>query len=69
MPVDPHKRILRELKRAIKKRGNKHRRAALKRGLAENPEEAAEAGEEFGRHRSADWNGQDQDATRKKAEE
>lgn len=69
MPVDPDKRKMRELKRVIKKRGNKHRRAALKRGLAENPEEAAEASEDFGRHRSEDWNGQDRNATRKKAEE
>ncbi len=66
MPVDPHQRAMRELKRAIKKRGNKHRRHALKRQLAENPEEAGLAVEEFGRHESRNWNGQDNDATRRK---
>ena len=43
---DPDKRKMRELKRAIKKRGNKHRRQQLKRDLAENPEGAAEAEED-----------------------
>ena len=40
MPPDPDKRKLRELKRAVKKRGTKHRRRQLKRDLAENPDEA-----------------------------
>ena len=65
MPVDPDKRKMRELKRAIKKRGNKHRRHSLKRQLADNPEEAAVVEETFGRHSSVNLNGQDQDATRK----
>ena len=38
---DPDKRRMRELKRAVKKRGNKHRRQQLKRDLVDNPEEAA----------------------------
>jgi hypothetical protein len=69
MPPDPDKRKLRELKRALKKRGNKHRRQQLKRDLVENPEEAAHAEEELGRHRSEDLNGIDKDSTRKKKDE
>jgi hypothetical protein len=69
MPADFEKRKMRELKRAVKKRGNKHRRSQLKRQLAENPEGAAEAEETFGRFRSADYNGQDQDATRRTKDE
>ena len=64
MPVDPMKRKMREMKRAIKKRGNKHRRQTLKRQLAENPEEAAHAEESYGRHSSVNLNGLDRDATR-----
>jgi len=66
MPPDPDKRKLREVKRALKKRGNKHRRQELKKTLTDNPEEAAHAEEHLGRHRSADYNGLDQDSTRRK---
>lgn len=59
MPVDPMKRQLRELKRAIKKRGNKKRRADLKRDLAVNPEEAAHTKDSVGRHTSTSLNGLD----------
>ena len=70
MPVDPEKRKLRELKRSVKKRGNKHRRAELKKSLTENPEEAAHAEADLGKHRSDLLNGIDKDSTRKrKAEE
>jgi hypothetical protein len=69
MPVDPDKRKMRELKRAVKKRGNKHRRSELKRQLASNPEEASEAEEDFGRHSSANFNGMDKDSTRRKKDE
>lgn len=71
MPVDPDKRKLRELKRAVKKRGNKHRRQQLKRDLTENPEEAQNSEEKLGRHRSAEWNGldRDSDSTRRKKDE
>jgi hypothetical protein len=68
MPVDPDKRKLRELKRTIKKRGNKTRRAQLKRDLVENPEEAAHSEEDFGRFSSANYNGLDADATRRKTD-
>ena len=65
MPPDPMKRLLRELKRAVKKRGNKVRRAQLKRSLADAPETAAEVTPTVGRHSSAAMNGQDRDSTRK----
>jgi ribosome-interacting GTPase 1 len=66
---DPDKRLMRELKRVLKKRGNKHRRHQLKRNLAENPEEAAENEEDLGKHRSDRLNGLDKDSTRKKEHE
>ncbi len=69
MPPDPDKRRMRELKRAVKKRGNKHRRSQLKRDLTANPDEAAHSEEKLGRYRSDTLNGLDQDATRKKKEE
>ena len=61
---DPDKRMLRKLKSTLKKRGNKHRRAHLKQTLADNPEEAAHAEEDLGRHRSVGLNGLDNDSTR-----
>ncbi len=63
---DPDKRMLRELKRSIKKRGNKARRADLKRGLATNPEVAAEQDGAVTRYSSAAMNGHDRDATRRR---
>jgi hypothetical protein len=69
MPPDPDKRLLREVKRVVKKRGNKHRRQQLKRDLVENPDEAAHSEEKLGRHRSDEYNGLDQDSTRKKKED
>jgi hypothetical protein len=66
MPPDPDKKKLREVKRAVKKRGNKHRRQELKKTLAENPDEAAHAEEDLGRFRSDALNGLDRDSTRRK---
>lgn len=63
---DDKKRELRKLKREVKKAGSKHRRRDLKRQLAENPEEAAFAEENFGRNSSETLNGLDKDATRRK---
>ena len=63
------KRQLRELKRALKKAGNKHRRQQLKRDLNQNPEEVAHREDEFGRHRSNTLNGIDKDATRRRPED
>ena len=67
VPVDPDKRKLRELKRAVKKRGNKARRAGLKRGLAADPEGAADAEGSVGRYTSEAYNGLDHDSKRKPA--
>jgi hypothetical protein len=66
MPPDPDKRALRELKRAIKRRGTKARRRELKRGLAADPDGAADQEGSFGGHSSASLNGLDRDATRRR---
>jgi hypothetical protein len=66
MPADPHKRELRKLKRTVKRAGSKHRRRDLKKQLAENPEQVAEAEENFGRYSSEGLNRLDNDATRKR---
>ncbi len=59
MPPDPDKRKLRELKRAIKKRGNKARRRGAKQTLADDPEAAAHVEDTFGGHTSTWLNGLD----------
>jgi len=66
MPVDPEKRKLRELKRVVKKAGNRHRRKALKRDLEKHPDEAAYSDEDLGCNRSDSFNGNDHDSTRKR---
>jgi hypothetical protein len=67
--MDQDKRRQRRLKRDVKRAGNKRRRNQLKRELVERPEAAHESEEELGRYRSADYNGLDQDATRRRAPE
>jgi hypothetical protein len=67
--MDQEKRRLRELKRDIKKAGNRKRRNALKRDLAENPEEAAHTEFDFGRASSETLNGNDRDSTRRNTRE
>ncbi len=62
--MDREKRELREQKREVKRRGNKHRRQKLKRDLRENPEEAHLSRPSFGRHRSDVLNGIDRNTTR-----
>jgi hypothetical protein len=64
--MDPDKRKLRQLKRSIKRAGNKSRRQSLKRDLVENPEEAHRTEFEFGRDSSTGLNALDQDATRRR---
>jgi hypothetical protein len=66
--MDQDKRQYRQLKRDIKKAGNRKRRQHLKRQLVENPEEAAHAEFDFGRDSSAGLNGIDRDATRRRRE-
>ncbi len=56
---DPDKKMLRQLKRIIKKKGNKHRRQQLKKDLIENPEEAHLNEENFGKCESQSMNGID----------
>jgi hypothetical protein len=64
--MDQDKRRQRELKREIKRAGNRKRRQALKRDLADNPEEAAHSEFDFGRNSSAGLNGLDNDAKRRR---
>jgi hypothetical protein len=64
--MDQDKRRYRQLKRDIKKAGNRKRRQHLKRQLAENPEQAADVDFDFGRDSSAGLNGIDRDATRRR---
>jgi hypothetical protein len=64
--MEPEKRQLRKLKRDIKRAGGKRRRQALKRDLADNPEEAHSTEFEFGRDSSTGLNGLDKDPTRRR---
>jgi hypothetical protein len=66
--MEPDKRQLRQLKRAIKRAGSKSSRQRLKRDLVENPDEAHGAAVEYGRDSSASQNGLDRDATRRRAD-
>jgi hypothetical protein len=66
--MDPDKRQLRQLKRAVKRAGSKALRRKLKRDLSENPDEAAHSEIDYGRHSSESFNGMDKDSTRKKDE-
>ena len=67
--MDHDKRKFRQLKRDIKRAGSKHRRRDFKQQLRENPAEAHEAEENFGRYSSEAMNAYDKDATRKQRPE
>jgi hypothetical protein len=67
--MDRDKKERRALKRAVKRAGQKHLRAVLKRDLRDRPEEAAFTETDFGRHRSDHLNGQDHDSTRRQNSE
>jgi hypothetical protein len=67
--MDQDKRKFRQLKRDIKRAGSKHRRRDFKRQLRDNPAEAHEGEENFGRHSSEAMNAYDKDATRKRKSE
>jgi hypothetical protein len=67
MAAHDDKRRYRKLKRDIKQAGNRKRRRFLQRSLHDNPEEAADADFTFGRASSAGLNGNDRDATRRRA--
>lgn len=66
---DQSKRELREEKRQLKRAGGKHRRRELKRGLADNPEEAPFHTADFGRCQTAPRNGNDRDPTRRRSDQ
>jgi hypothetical protein len=67
--MNDDKRSQRQLKRDIKRAGNRTRRQQLKRSLEETPEEAHWAEPDVGRHSSEPLNGNDNDATRRRPEE
>ncbi len=60
------KRELRELKRTLKRAGNKKRRRQFKKDLEERPEDAAYLEAGYGRYSSAKLNGIDHDSTRRR---
>lgn len=64
--MDQDKRRLRQLKRDLKRAGNKKRRRNLKRDLVEKPEEAHLSEEKLGRNRSSELNAIDHDSTRRR---
>jgi hypothetical protein len=63
--MDRDKRSYRQLKRDIKKAGNRKRRRTLQRDLQQNPAEAADTEFDYGRRSSEGLNGNDDDATRR----
>jgi len=65
--MNDDKRRHRQLKRDVKKAGNRKRRRHLDRELARDPESAHEAEFDFGRDSSAGLNGIDDDATRRRS--
>jgi len=67
--MNDDKRRQRQLKREIKKAGNRTRRQGLKRSLQDNPAEAHFEDESVGRHSTEPLNGQDRDSTRRRDEE
>ena len=59
------KRRLRQLKREVKRAGNKRRRQHLKRELRDQPEDAPHSEFDFGRSSSVTLNRLDNDSTRR----
>lgn len=66
--MNDDKRKQRQLKRELKKAGNRTRRQRLKRSLTDDPAEAHFADESVGRYSTEPLNGQDGDATRERGE-
>jgi len=69
MSMEQDKRGFRQLKRDLKRAGNRKRRRHLQRELHEKPEEAPYSAFQFGRRSTQDLNGNDQDSTRRKNEQ
>ncbi|HEY7428680.1 MAG TPA: hypothetical protein VH682_30905 [Gemmataceae bacterium] len=67
--MDQDKRQFRQLKRDLKRAGNRKRRRHLQRELLENPEDAGQSDFDFGRDSTAGLNGNDHDATRRRADD
>lgn len=67
--MDQQKREFRQMKREVKKAGNRKRRRQLARDLERGPDEAAHSEFDYGRDSSAPLNGNDRDATRQRGEE
>ena len=66
--MDQDKRQFRQLKRDLKRAGNRKRRRHFQRELLENPEDAGRSDFDFGQQGTAGLNGNDRDATRRRAE-
>jgi hypothetical protein len=66
--MEQDKRSYRQLKRDIKRAGNRQRRRHLQRDLQNNPEDAPLSDFDFGRRGTASLNGNDHDAKRRKRE-
>jgi hypothetical protein len=64
--MEQDKRIYRQLKRDLKRAGNRKRRRHLQRELLDNPDESVRGEFTFGRHGTAALNGNDRDATRRR---
>ena len=64
--MDQDQRQFRQLKRDLKRAGNRKRRRHFQRELLENPEDARRSDFDFGRHGTAGLNGNDRDATRRR---
>ena len=67
--MDQDKRRYRQLKRDLKRAGNRKRRRQLQRDLREAPEDAAHSEFDFGRASTRGFNGNDRDATRRRPDE
>lgn len=65
--MEQDKRSFRQLKRDLKRAGNRKRRRQLQRDLLGNPEDATHNTFDFGRNSTAGLNGNDRDATRRKS--
>lgn len=63
--MDQDKRQFRQLKRDLKRVGNRKRRRYLQRELEANPDDAAHSEFDFGRNRTIGLNGNDRDSTRR----
>ena len=64
--MEQDKRSFRQLKRDLKRAGNRKRRRQFQRELLDKPDDAPYSEFQFGRRSTAGLNGNDEDATRRK---